>query len=133
MKPITKLTRREFLQGLIAGLAVAALPKSIPISEATEAITEIVEAPGWRFIIRGGAGGMGDSLIILPPDVTFQPGLDWHGKTFVFPEPFDVDDIDTSQPITLMPWRRYREKIESLIPDDLQEIYQEALRWRRYG
>jgi len=129
-----KLNRRQFLQGLAAGMAVATIPAAIPLVERTEAATNILHAPGWRFIMRGGSGGMGDSLICLAPGVSFNPMDDWPGRTFIWPErlPDTAGEMDEiNRPITLMPWQKYRPQVEAMIPDDMRGQYEQACRWRR--
>ncbi len=129
-----KISRRGFLKGLAAGFAVASMPASIALIERTEAATEILRAPGWRFIMRGGSGGMGDSLICLAPGVDFNPMDDWPGRTFIWPErlPDTAGEMDyINRPITLMPWQKYREQVEAMVPDDLMDDYEMACKWRR--
>jgi hypothetical protein len=121
-----KLSRRDFLKGLAAGMAVATIPAAIPLAERTEAATTILHAPGWRFIIRGGSGPIGDSLICLPPGVHWSPVFE--PTTYIWPEriPAKFD-----RPIMLMPWRAYQKRIEAMIPEDLRDDYIAACRWRR--
>ncbi len=125
----TKLNRRQFLQALAAGMAVAAMPASIPLEQKIKTATEAMGAPGWRFIVRGGSGLVGDSLIMLPPGVSFNPQDDWHGRTFIHPETFPIDKLgpQVNRPITLMPWRKYQKEIESLFPEVVAHRYKRLL------
>ncbi len=126
----TKLNRRQFLQALAAGMAVAAMPAAIPLAERTEIATKAMGAPSWRFIVRGGSGLTGDSLILLPPGVSFNPHDDWHGRTFIYPEEFPLLKIEGqvfNRPITLMPWRSYQKQIERLFPQVVARKYQRLL------
>ena len=113
-----KLDRRQFLQALGAGLAVAAMPATASLLERTAEATKAFGAEGWRFIVRGGSGLVGDSLMMLAPGVSFPMFDDWPGRTFIYPEVFSVEDLlatEVNRPITLMPWRPYRQQLVDLL------------------
>jgi hypothetical protein len=125
-----KLTRRQFIQALAAGMAVASMPAIIPLDKRTDIATKAMGAPRWRFIVAGGSGGMGDRLILLPPGVAFNPSDDWPGRTFIHPEPFPLYKIEGQEfnrPITLMPWRSYQKQIENLFPEVVARKYKRLL------
>ena len=134
------MNRREFMQALCAGFAVAVLPASIPLIERTAEATEAMGAPGWRFIVRGGSAGVGDSLIMLPPGVYFDPYND--GRTFIWPETLLIEEhaghvlmakgneIMFNRPITLTPWRPYQQSMWHLVPESAQEQYRQIIRKR---
>ncbi len=125
------VTRRGFLQGFAAGFAVAAMPVAISLSERTEAATTILQAPGWKFVIRGGSGIIGDSLTMVLPGNQFR---EWDDDYILaFPDPLNVNRIMESQPnqIRLIPWRPYLKQFEHLIPEDMWHKYQKARLWKR--
>lgn len=115
-----KLNRRQFLQGLAAGIAVAAAPPAMRAAVIEES-KEHTTLP-WGFVVRGRQ----EDLIMLPPGVHPYPGIGEQGTagiSYFWPQPFDLEELletDLKQPIELCPWRPYRAAMESLIPDDLK-------------
>ena len=123
-------SRRQFLQGMAAGFAVAAMPAGIAIAERTAAATEILKAPGWSFTIMGGSGGMGDSLILRPPGSYLSLAQMDLAHLLCWPEPLDVGALqDGGDMVRLIPWRPYRKQFEKLIPGDVWADYQRARKW----
>lgn len=121
----TKLNRRQFLQALAAGLAVASMPAAIPLAERVETATKAMKVPGWGFIVRGGSGGFGDSLILLPPGTAFN--IYNLGHTYVYPQPLP-NRPDLNGQIVLMPWRKYQKQIEGMFPEVVAGRYNRLLK-----
>ncbi len=125
--PTSKVTRRSFLQGLAAGLAVAQMPVGIALAERTAKATEILKADGWKFMISGGSGGMGNSLIMVAPGSIYDPYLI---RQLCWPEKFTVSKASEYNQMMLTPWHRYKNDIEHLIPTNMWPKYVRARNWR---
>ncbi len=126
-----QLSRRQFLQGLAAGFAVASMPAAIAITERTAAATEILGAPGWGFTIVGGSGPIGDSLILRPPGASISLADIDTCSILCWPEPLDIGQLQSNGGlIRLIPWQPYRKQFESVLPSDIDAAYREAKRWR---
>lgn len=113
-----KLNRRQFLQGLAAGLVVAAAPPVIRRAVAVEAKEELK----WGFIVRGRQA----DLIMIPPGhhVPYGIGERYCGRhIYEWPRPFDLDELLEEEDIgviELLPWAPYRPAMQSLIPPELE-------------
>lgn len=120
------IKRRGFLKGLAAGIAVAAMPPSIAIAERTEAAVKIIRAPEWKFVVRGGNGGVGDSLIMIPPGLQYNPVV---SRQIMYPEILDTKKQMNDGQFELIPWRPYQSSIEALIPEDVWPDYLKACQY----
>ncbi len=124
-----KLNRRQFLQALAAGMVVASMPAIIPLAERTKIANEGMQVyEGFRYIVHGGSGPIGDRLVILPPGIHFDAYVDWQGRTFIYPDllPSNIYELG-NQAITLMPWRKYQLQIETMFPKIVGTRYSRLL------
>ena len=120
-----ELNRRQFLQGLAAGMAVAMAPPAVRATVIEEAVEE-TQLP-WGFIVRGLKN---PDLIMLPPGVGPGPGIEIQGVSkfsYFWPQRFDLEEVvkaaetgELNSWIELCPWSPYRPQMEALIPEDLK-------------
>lgn len=121
-----KLSRRQFLQGLAAGIVVASAPAAVRAAVVDETEKHI-DGGRWGFIVRGGQ----EDLIMVPPGVAVPPHIGERGVsrfTYWWPEDrFDVEKIVSAAEagrlhdiIELCPWAPYRSAMEDLIPPELK-------------